>query len=386
MLDLRKARAKRLIGAVVMLDAVLKIRNRVSPLFALTVVLPTLLSSIYFGALASDVYISESMFVVRSPDKPQTAGFGMLLKNVGFSSAGEEVSAAQTYIKSRDALRAIDQKGQFQDAYSRPEISPLDRFNPLGWYGSFEDLYDYFSGKVTVEQDSTTSITTLKVRAYTAADAQKFNKALLEMAEHTVNAMNERGRQDLIGFATTEVEVAKRKAAEAGAALATYRNRKGVVDPEKQAAIQLQMVSKLQDELIAARTQLAELRRFAPRNPQVQSLEARIGSLSDQINAETDKVAGDRESLATAAERYQRLFVESQIADKQLAAAMTSLETAQNEARRKQAYVERVVEPNAPDAPLEPRRMRGIFVTLIMGLVAWGILTMLFAGIKEHND
>ena len=49
-----------------------------------------------------------------------------------------------------------------------------------------------------------------------------------------------------------------------------------------------------------------------------------------------------------------------------------------------QAYVERIVQPNLPDAPMEPRRMRGILATLILSLLAYGILRMLLAGVREH--
>jgi capsule polysaccharide export protein KpsE/RkpR len=42
-------------------------RRRPSPIFALTVLLPTLLAALYFGLMASDVYIAESRFVVRNP-------------------------------------------------------------------------------------------------------------------------------------------------------------------------------------------------------------------------------------------------------------------------------------------------------------------------------
>ena len=146
------------------------------------------------------------------------------------------------------------------------------------------------------------------------------------------------------------------------------------------------MVSKLQDELIASRTQLAELRHYAPANPQVKSLRTRIASLQGQINNEVGKVAGNRRSLAGTVAQYQRLTLESELADKQLAAAMSSLIEAQNEARRKQAYVERIVQPNLPDSPTEPRRLRGILATFILGLIAWGIASMLMAGVREHKD
>jgi len=96
------------------------------------------------------------------------------------------------------------------------------------------------------------------------------------------------------------------------------------------------------------------------------------------------QVAGNRGSLAASAVRYQRLLLESQFADKQLAAALATLEDAKSESQRKQAYIERIVQPNLPDSPVEPRRLRGIFATLALSLLAYGILKMLLAGVREH--
>jgi capsule polysaccharide export protein KpsE/RkpR len=33
---------------------------------------------------------------------------------------------------------------------------------------------------------------------------------------------------------------------------------------------------------------------------------------------------------------------------------------------------------------MEPRRLRGIFATLVISLIAFGIARMLLAGVKEH--
>ena len=355
-------------------------------LFYLTVLIPTLGAAIYFFFMASDVYVSEARFVVRSPSKSATSGIGLLIKNAGFASSGDEVYAAQDFLVSRDALAALNRDGAFRKAYGSTDIAYADRFG-TGFTGStFEDLFKYFKSKVKVEHEGTGDIVTLTVRAYAPRDAQHFNERLLEMAEHTVNRLTTRGRQDLIRFAQGEVSAAKEAARAAALALSEYRNRKGVVDPEKQAAVQLQMVAKLQDELIATKTQHAQLRAFTPRNPQISVLEVRIGELAHEIDVELGKVAGDRRSLAVTAAQYQRLFLESQFADRQLASAMASLEDAQNEARRKQAYVERIIEPNMPDDALEPRRWRAVLATLALGLVAWGILTMLLAGVREHRD
>jgi capsular polysaccharide transport system permease protein len=358
----------------------------VNKLFLLTVVVPTTLALIYFGAIASDVYVSQTQFVVRSPDKPASSGLGVLLKSVGFSNAGDEIFATQDYVVSRDALRALNRKGAVEAAYTRPGISLFDRFNPLGWNGSFEDLFDYYKERVGVEHDATSSITTLSVEAFSPQDAYNFNRQLLAQAEDLVNRLNSRGQGDLVEYAKRETEEAEQAGLNASRELARYRDQRGVLDPEKQATVQLQMVSKLQDELIGARTQLSQLRALAPENPQIPLLENRIGALTREIDTALGGVTGARGSLSATAVRYQRLELEREFAAKRLTAALTSLQEARNEARRQQAYVERIVQPSLPDEAQEPRRLRGIFATLVLGLIAYGILTMLLAGIKEHKD
>ncbi|CAM4043836.1 WcbD [Novosphingobium lubricantis] len=355
-------------------------------LFMFVVVLPTLLSVAYFGFLSSDVYVSESRFIVRSPEKSAVSGVGLLLKGAGFANAGDEIFAASEFVNSRDALQVLNQGEAFRKAYTAPGISIFDRFDPLGLSGSFEQLYTYYQGKVVTEHDHASSITKLSVKAYTPQDARRFNTKLLEMAEATVNRLNDRARLDLIRTSKGEVEAAKERAQKSALALSLFRNRAGVVDPEKQATVQIQMIAKLQDELIATRTQLARLKAVAPRNPQIVVLEAQATSLAADIDAELKKVAGGSKSLSSSAAEYQRLQLESQFSDRALAAAMASQQEAENEARRKQAYVERIVEPNLPDYAIEPRRMRGILSTLLFALIAWGVLSMMLAGVREHQQ
>jgi capsular polysaccharide transport system permease protein len=355
-------------------------------LFIITVLVPVIISVLYFGLFASDVYISESRFVVRSPEKPAASGLGTILKSAGFANAGDEVFAAQSYATSRDALKSINVNGAYEKAYTRPSIFVLDRFNPFGYAGSFEDLYKYFQNKLTLKNDATTSITTLTVRAYTPEDARRFNEQLLTLSEDRVNRLNSRGRKDLVGYAEKEVEEAKARSRSASLALAAYRNQSGVLDPEKQAEVQMQMVSKLQDAMIAAKSELAQLEQFTPENPRIPVVRSQLATVQRDVDRELGKVTGNRRSLAAGAARYQRLMLETEFADKQLTAALASLQTARNGSLRQQAYVERIVQPNLPDAPIEPRRLRAILATLALGLIAYGILRMLLAGVREHGQ
>lgn len=358
--------------------------GRVPVLFVVVVIFPTLLAAIYFGLLANDVYVSESRIVVRAPDKPAQTAFGALLKTAGFTNASEEVYAITEYLESRDALKDANGKDLVRKAYGRESISIFDRFDPLGFDPSFEHLYRYFGNKLTVQNDTTTSVLTVSVRAYTPEDARAINVILLDHSERLINRLNDRGRQDLIGFAQKELLEAESTARQTAAQLAAFRNRTGVVDPEKQAQMQLELTSKLQDELIASRLQLQQVRQLAPDNPQIPLLEARVAQLERSITGELSKVTGNRTSLANNAARYEQLQIENEISGKRLTAAMTSLQEAQNEARRKQAYVERISQPNLPDEAIEPRRLAGILSVFAISLIVWGILSMLVASVREH--
>ena len=355
-------------------------------LFAFTVVLPTLIASIYYGAIASDIYISQSQFVVRAPDKPTMSGLGAMLQSTGLSSAHDDVYTVKDYILSRDALLSLDQNLSYRKLYSDPKIDIFGRFNGFGTNNSFEWLYKYYQKYLEVTVDSQSSILTLDVQAFSAKDAQKINEHLLMISEQLVNRLNERSRADMIGFAEKEVQRAMLQAKAASLAVSNYRSEKSVFDPDKQSALQLQLVSKMQDELIATRSQLSQLQSLSPDNPQVALLKNKISNLTSQITSESSKVTGKDGSLSRKSTEYERLVLEQDFAGKQLTIALASLEQARNEALRKHLYLERIAAPNLPDYPLEPRRIRAIASVFILGLILWGVLSILYAGVREHHD
>jgi capsular polysaccharide transport system permease protein len=358
-----------------------------SGLFWLTVLLPTLASLVYFGWLASDVYISESRFVVRTPQRsPQPGLLGSLLQGGSFARAQDDAFTVHDFVLSRDALRELDAKRKLRPAFSDEAVDPLSRFpGPFG-DPSFESLFKFYQKHVKLEYDTVSSITTLRVSAFSPELARDVNADLLAMGERLVNQINERGRDDLIKFAAAEAAEAEAKAKAAAAAVANFRNQRGVFDPERQSAMQLQQVSKLQDELIATKLQLAQIQALSPQNPQIATLQKRAAGLQAEMEQEMAKVAGSGgNNFSNKASEFERLTLERAFADRQMASALTSLENARNEARRQQLYLERIVQPNLPDYALEPRRVRNIVATFVLGLVAWGVLTMLLSGVKEHQ-
>ena len=355
--------------------------------FAFFVLIPTLLAGLYYGVIASDVYISESRFVVRNPQRPAMSGLGSILQGTLLSRSQDDTYFVHDYMRSRDALATLQQQLGLRNVFGAETIDPFNRFpGVLGSDSTFESFFKYYENRVSIVYDSVSSISVLQVRAYTADDARKINERLLEMGERLLNNMNLRSRQDLIQVAEQEVKVAEERAKKAATSLASFRSDSSIFEPTVQGQIQIQGVSRMREDLIAAEAQLTELKRISPQNPQIASLEARVASLRRSMGEESDRVLGRRGSLASKSPEYDRLLLEKAFADRQLATALGTLDGARAESARKQLYLERLVDPSLPDKALEPRRLRGVITVFVVGLIVWGIMALIVAAVREHQS
>jgi capsular polysaccharide transport system permease protein len=131
---------------------------------------------------------------------------------------------------------------------------------------------------------------------------------------------------------------------------------------------------------------LAQARTLTPDNPQIPALQKRVAVLNGEIAAYSGRVIGGPGSFSGKSAQYEHLVMNREFAQKQLTIALTSMEQARNDAQRKQLYLERISRPSQPDIAIEPHRLRNVFATLILGMILWGIGTLLLASVREHKD
>lgn len=288
-------------------------------IFLITVVIPTTIALFYYVKYASDIYVSESRFVVRSPQK-QGGSMTDLFSKVGITKSDDDSYIVRDYILSRDAMDILIKELNIKEQYSSPTIDMLARFPGLRyWETSVESFYRYYQRQVGVLVEPGSSIASLTVRSFDPESAMRINKKLLELSEGFVNRLNERARTDIVKIAQQEVDLAQTRLELKALQLTGMRSGKQILD-------------------------------------------------------------GDRQVILA-----QRLLLEKEFADKQLAVAMAALEQARAEALRQQLYIERVAQPRVPDSSLEPDRARGVLTTLVLGLLLWGIVSLLVSGVREHN-
>jgi capsular polysaccharide transport system permease protein len=352
--------------------------------FLLLVVLPTLIAATYFYVFAAGQYVSEARFVVRGQQESRSASIGeMLGAAAGFKQVPAESLTVRDYLQSHDAIEALKKRIDLIGLYRRPEADFLARLWAPDLPAEFLELY--YNHMNMVQVDNTGGITTIRARAFRPEDAHRLAEEQLRLSEEFVNTLSARARESTLATAQNELHRAEQRVIAAQTAVTEWRQREQAVDPAALALINQQGAAALEKELNTARTELQEKSAFMRSdNPQIATLRNRIQALQARIQAERDRLTTGAEALPERISTFERLAQEREFANKQLASATASLETARIEAQRQQLFLSRVVQPNLAEYPLYPRA--GIFLLSLFAVLSmiYGVGWLLIAGVREH--
>jgi capsular polysaccharide transport system permease protein len=357
-----------------------------NPWFLIGVVLPVLVSAIYFFLIASDQYVSESRFVIKAPNQRsgQISTFANLIQTTGLSGGQEQSNQVIDYVRSRSALQALSKEVPLGKIYASDSADFFSRF-PKPWQqDAREDLHDYYREKVVIDRDADTGLVVLRTIAFDPKDAARINESLLRQSETLVNELNERARVSAISESESRVREAEARAMAARKAMASYRNKAELVDPLKQAGGVVEIANRLITERAALEAQLSTLRRVTPDHPSIGALRERIASLTQEIDQQTARIVGGGNTISGKLPAYEALALEQELSSQLVMLARASLEQARTDALKQQFYLERVVDPNIPDLPEYPHAWRNVLTIFGFALCLYFIAWMFIVGILEH--
>jgi len=351
----------------------------------LLVFAPSLLATIYYGLIATDRYVSQAVYVVRSGnDATSATGLSSLLTMLGVGRSESDGHEVEAYLTSREAVQSLAAGLPLASIFEVTSADRLSRFPNLLFSDTREGLYQYLQNRITVRMDDVSAVQTLRVEAFRPEDAHRIASDLLDLAERKVNRLNERSERDAIGHAEQDLDVAQRRLVDAQVALTAFRDRELMINAGQSATALVELIAKLETQLADTRVEITQILSVSSNSPQLPPLRARAQALMDQIAHEKSQVAPGEGDLAAKLAEYERLELQQTFADKSAQAAMAALEVARSEARRQHVFLDRVVEPNLPDEPTEPRRLETIVTVWGLNAIACGVTWLLVTGLREH--
>jgi len=350
-------------------------------------VLPITLGTLFFGFIATDMYVSEASMTVRTSKGLATdvsSGSTPLSLGAAISPTNGDSYVVFEYIRSPDLLRQLDAEMNLRAHYSN---SKADIFTRLSKTATDEELLKYYQSVVGVSLDSITGIIKLKVRAYDPTFAHRLAQKIIKHTEDLVNKMSERSVRDTLLLAQGELEKAETRSNSARIKVKDFRMRHSDFNPVMSSAGTMTMLAGLEAEQAKTSTELTQLRSFMREDsPQVVTAKSKVEALSSQITAERSRLTGGSDSgKPEQVLEYEALVMEQEFSSKLLEGSLRAMEQARLNADSKTRYLEAFVKPNLPEEPLYPERLLGIGVTIVITFLCYGIITLIWAAIKEHT-
>ncbi|TZG27955.1 lipopolysaccharide biosynthesis protein [Sphingomonas montanisoli] len=353
--------------------------------FVAVVILPSALAAFYYGLVASNQYESEAHFLVRSTQSSPAVGggIGALLSFGGAAGQprGDAMSVIE-YLQSTEAVAELDRRIGLIGRFRRDGVDIVSRIRATP---TPESLVKYYRKHITLRFDDRTGITELSVRAFSPADSRLIAETSLRMGEERVNLLNERSYRDSLMMAARQLDEAENNLRGIQVRLTKFRQVNNDIDPEGSGRAQISLLTQLTTRLAEARAELMAMRgSISPTSPQYVALANRVRSLDSQIAAQRQQLAGGTSAIAANLGNFEDLRIRQEFAAKRYEAAAASYQAAREEARKKQLYVVRVVNPNLPVKSLYPERTKTILTVFFSLLVAYAIFWFMRAGVKEH--
>ena len=346
--------------------------------------IPTFLSAVYFGLLATDVYVSDASFAIRSAQSSsQTSGLSSLLTSSIVSGGTQDSLLVAEYLQSRDMLAALQERVDIRGHYSSNEIDVLSR---LKRDATDEETLKYFEKHVRVMRDSQSDVLALSVHGFDPAVSQAIASSIIDISESLINDISDRMESDAVASANAEVELAVQKVQMASAALTKFRSVNVSMNPIMEAEALFGVVSGLEQAITSIETELVEKRAYMREDsPEVVSLKNKLNAMQKQRSVEKTRLLSvEGAESGNLIGDYEPLEVESQLAQQQYASALASLELARIEAQRKKMYLVTFIQPSLPDEAVEPRRIMGVLTVMIFSFVIYLIGGLMWSALKDH--
>ena len=356
--------------------------NPVALRIVVAAMVPVVIAVCYFGFIASDRYVSESGVVLRSGNQSVSSlSFGGLLPVSNPDT--QDVLVVSDYIESMEMALHLDEKLQLREHFSDKSLDFVSR---LTGDSNDEEYLDYLRDMIDINFEETSSIISIRTRAFAPALAHDINDEIIKRSELLINRLSDRIVEDTLQAARAEVNDAVENARNISARLSEFTSENQSINPGTDASSITGLIAALESKLAETRALYTEKAAYMRESSaEVRALKNRINGIETELQRERQRLSNDH-GVGTAIEKFKPLLVEEELARERYAAALMALETARVESQTKKRYLATFVKPGMPTSSTEPDRLIDAFSAVLLSFLLYAIFALFRAAIREHID
>jgi capsular polysaccharide transport system permease protein len=155
-------------------------------------VVPALIVVSYVNFGMSNQYTSEARFAVRGGERVSADPIESLTGLSSFTQAQDSLIVGN-YVRSQAIVEDLEHTIGLRETFSRGDVDWLSRFkreDPI------ENLVKYWRWKIKTNIESPSGIITIRVSAFSPADALRIANAVVSSSERLINTLSSRALHD----------------------------------------------------------------------------------------------------------------------------------------------------------------------------------------------
>lgn len=356
----------------------------------LLIIVPVVLSAVYFYGIARNRYVTRSDFVIRKAEAAEASmgGGGGLVALLGQNNqvSLEDARYLKTYLQSPQVLSDLRRTFDVDQAYRKQGLDPLAGIDANL---SPEKRLAFFKKQVAVSLDEISGAIVLRTVGLDPESSLNLNRFMLSKSEQFVNRLNQDISLKQLRFAEQELLRSRANLDRAKNSLIAYQNANNVVNPKAEAELAGQAIAKMQEKYVDLKVELTTMMRKYkdPNEPEVLALKDEVTEIQRQIvNERRALVSKSGRNLNQKAADSTRYESEVSFATDLYRMALSAVEKARVESKRQQKFMALLSAPQLPEDPQNDWRSKGFFTVVAVSLVGFSLTKFVLGMQASHRQ
>ncbi len=346
-----------------------------------------LLTTLFYTlVIKSELYESQTKLIVKDMQSNTPAdSLGLSLLGMGASSQLQDSKIVESYLKSLDIYKNLDNIFHLTQHYKSTDLDLLSR---LSNNAKEEEILQFYNKHLYVLYDETSGILTIRFTHTDKHTAQRVLTFLVKKVEEKINTFNRKKAKKELKFVRLNFEKAKQKMNASSAKLEAYQNTHLLLDPKAEASSSNTMIAELESSLLQKKIKYSTMSSYLKENTyELKTLKKEIEGITQAINKEKEKLTGTTgNTLNKELIEYESIKLQLGFDTEVYKNALIQLESTKLDVLKEAKTLSILSKPNLPDGYTYPDKPKMFITILIVAFLLYGIIAMLGAIIKNHRE
>ncbi len=351
--------------------------------------LPVLMTALYLTLFAKDQYASKVGVTIRQEETSNASELMGGLSSILGAGAQGHADLLFEFVQSQELVEQIAEEFDLVAYYSANW--PGDPLFALWPSATIEDVVWFWGRMVRVTFDRASGMLLLQVRAHDPETAQLLAQMIVRKSEEMINRLNATARMDAMRNAEADLDAALERLRAAREALAEFRARTQIVDPQADVQARMGVMSNFQQQLAEALVEFDLLSQTADANdPRMRQLNRRIEAIRNRIRDERQNftqldVTIDDTDYPRLIAQFESLQVDQAFAEATYQAALTAMDAARSNASRQNLYLANFIQPTRAQRAQYPQTTLMIGLSFFFAMMAWSVMALVFYSLRDRG-